>query len=388
MAGRWRMASVQIAFAAMPALVYLFAGLSIAGWRQAISLGTLVAFTTLQTRLFFPVQCLLSVSVDVQSSLALFERVFEYLDLPVEVVGARRGVEPRSGRRSAATSAFEGVSFGYGEEAEPDARATSTSTSRPGRRWRWSARPAPARRRSPTCSPASTSRQSGRVTIDGVDLRDLSHASLAATVGLVSQETYLFHASIAREPALREARSERRRGRARGPRSADRRDDRRPPGRLRHRRRRARLPLLGRREAAHRDRPRDPPQPADPDPRRGDQRPRHRDRARGPARARRARQRPDDDRHRPPPLDHPRRRADRRARPRPRRRAGHARGALRRPAAATPGWSGRNTGRSCRSRLRPSGSARSGTNCKQPHVAELVRGCREASGFSPDGFGR
>src|SRR2546428_77963 len=78
-------ASVQVSFAAMPALIYLFAGLTIAGGGQAITLGTLVAFTTLQTRLFFPVQSLLSVGVDVQSSLALFERVFEYLELPVEI---------------------------------------------------------------------------------------------------------------------------------------------------------------------------------------------------------------------------------------------------------------------------------------------------------------
>src|SRR6187200_1400946 len=85
MAGRWRMASIQIAFAAMPALIYLFAGLAIAGGSGAITIGTLVAFTTLQTRMFFPIQSLLSVSVDVQSSLALFERVFEYLDEPIEI---------------------------------------------------------------------------------------------------------------------------------------------------------------------------------------------------------------------------------------------------------------------------------------------------------------
>ena len=74
----------------MPALVYLFAGLTIASGGAAITIGTLVAFTTLQTRIFFPIQSLLSVSVDVQSSLALFERVFDYLDLPVEI-GEREG---------------------------------------------------------------------------------------------------------------------------------------------------------------------------------------------------------------------------------------------------------------------------------------------------------
>ena len=67
----------------MPALVYLFAGLAP---RSAISIGTVVAFTQLQTRLLFPTQSLLSVGLEVQTSLALFGRIFEYLDLPVDIV--------------------------------------------------------------------------------------------------------------------------------------------------------------------------------------------------------------------------------------------------------------------------------------------------------------
>ena len=92
MAGRWRMASVQMSFAIMPAAVYWFAGYSIAHGHDAISIGTVVAFTTLQTRLLFPMQQLLSVGLEVQTSLALFGRIFEYLDLPVDIVerpGAR-----------------------------------------------------------------------------------------------------------------------------------------------------------------------------------------------------------------------------------------------------------------------------------------------------------
>ena len=85
MAGRWRMASVQMTFAIMPALVYWFAGQSLASGGAAITIGTLVAFTTLQTRLFFPIQSLLGVGIDMQTSLALFHRVFEYLDLPVDM---------------------------------------------------------------------------------------------------------------------------------------------------------------------------------------------------------------------------------------------------------------------------------------------------------------
>ena len=94
MAGRWMMATIQTSFAVMPALVYLFAGLD----GGAVSIGTVVAFTTLQTRIFWPIQSLLNVGVDIQSSAALFERVFEYLDMPVDIhPGERRW------RRRAAT---------------------------------------------------------------------------------------------------------------------------------------------------------------------------------------------------------------------------------------------------------------------------------------------
>src|ERR1700750_2923913 len=85
MAGRWRMSSVQMSFAIMPALVYWVAGQSIAHGGGAISIGTVVAFTTLQTRLLFPILSLLNVGLDMQTSLALFSRIFEYLDLPVDI---------------------------------------------------------------------------------------------------------------------------------------------------------------------------------------------------------------------------------------------------------------------------------------------------------------
>ncbi len=98
MAGRWAMASIQATFAVMPALVYGIAGHLLASGSNAISIGTLVAFTTLQTRLFFPVSSLLSVQTDVQTSLALFDRVFEYLDLP-----DRHRREARRGHASTAS---------------------------------------------------------------------------------------------------------------------------------------------------------------------------------------------------------------------------------------------------------------------------------------------
>ena len=195
MAGRWRMASVQISFAAMPALIYLFAGLTIANGGAAITIGTLVAFTTLQTRLFFPVQSLLSVGVDVQSSLALFERVFHYLDLPVDIEERAGAVTLAPDRVTGAVS-FEGMGFRYrpegpwtlrGIDLEIPAGTTLALVGETGS--------------GKTTLAYLLARlydvEEGRVAIDGIDVRDLTHASLATVVGVVSQETHLFHASIA-----------------------------------------------------------------------------------------------------------------------------------------------------------------------------------------------
>jgi ATP-binding cassette, subfamily B, bacterial len=192
MAGRWRMASVQMTFSIMPALVYWFAGYSIAQGGAAISIGTVVAFTTLQTRLFFPLQSLLSVGIDMQTSLALFHRIFEYLDLPVDIAERADAVELDAVRGELR---FEAVSFGYDADGPPTldridlAVAPGTTTAIVGE----------------TGSGKTTlgylvarlyDATSGRITIDGVDVRDISFGSLARSIGLVSQETYLFHATV------------------------------------------------------------------------------------------------------------------------------------------------------------------------------------------------
>jgi ATP-binding cassette subfamily B protein len=194
MAGRWRMASVQIAFAAMPALIYLVAGLSIAGGGEAITIGTLVAFTTLQTRLFFPIQSLLSVGVDVQSSLALFERVFEYLDMPVEI-DERDGAVELDPAAVHGDVEFDGVGFRYSGDGDEILGGVGIHV--------------PANTTLAVVGETGSGKttlayllarlydvDSGAVRIDGTDVRDLTHASLASVVGLVSQETYLFHASV------------------------------------------------------------------------------------------------------------------------------------------------------------------------------------------------
>jgi ATP-binding cassette, subfamily B, bacterial len=185
MAGRWRMASVQTSFAVMPALVYWFAGQT-----SAISIGTVVAFTTLQTRLLFPIQSLLSVGVDVQTSGALFARIFEYLDLPVDVKEGDTKLDDVRGEVR-----FENVTFGYDPDGPPTLADVDIDVSAG----------AYVAIVGETGSGKTTlgylvarlyDAQAGRVTIDGVDVRDLTFHSLTKTIGLVSQETYLFHASI------------------------------------------------------------------------------------------------------------------------------------------------------------------------------------------------
>src|SRR5689334_19784507 len=184
MAGRWVMASIQTSFSIMPAAVYWFGGVS-----GSIGIATIIAFTTLQTRLFFPVGSLLGVSLDVQTSLALFDRIFEYLDQPVDIDEKPDAIEVgRSG-----DVVFDHVWFGYGDEwTLRDVSftvASGTTTAIVGE----------------TGSGKTTlgylaSRLydvgRGRVTIAGSDVRDLSFQALSRLIGVVSQETYLFHASV------------------------------------------------------------------------------------------------------------------------------------------------------------------------------------------------
>jgi ATP-binding cassette subfamily B protein len=171
----------------MPALVYWFAGQT-----SAISVGTLVAFTTLQTRLLFPIGSLLSVSVDLQSSMALFHRIFEYLDLPIDLAERADAVELHAVRGEVR---FEDVTFGYDADAAPTLDGVDLDV--------------PAGSFTAIVGETGSGKttlaylaarlydvRAGRVTIDGVDVRDASFASLARTVGLVSQDTYLFHASV------------------------------------------------------------------------------------------------------------------------------------------------------------------------------------------------
>jgi ATP-binding cassette, subfamily B, bacterial len=192
LAGRWVMASMSVIFAAIPAVIYLSAGLPMTAGTMTI--GTLVAFTSLQSGLFRPLMGLLNVGVSLTSSLALFARVFEYLDLPVEVDDPKSPVDfdPTlvQGRVR-----FEDVTFTYpgADRAAVDGVdldvAAGTTLALVGETGSGKSTIAAllARLFDPT---------SGRVTIDGIDVRDMRMADLARVVGVVSQETYLLHTTI------------------------------------------------------------------------------------------------------------------------------------------------------------------------------------------------
>jgi len=195
MAGRWRMASVQMSFAIMPALVYLFAGMAIANGSSAITIGTVVAFTTLQTRLLFPIGSLLNVAVDIQTSRALFDRIFEYLDLPVDI-SERPGAVDLDPDGVRGEVSFEDVSFRY-EENGPQTLDGVDLVVAPGSKVAIVGETGSGKTTLGYLVARLYDVTGGRLAIDGVDVRDLSFASLARTVGLVSQETYLFHATVA-----------------------------------------------------------------------------------------------------------------------------------------------------------------------------------------------
>ena len=227
MVGRWFFAIIGTVFSIMPAFVYWLAGTMAANGNPAApTAGDIVAFTTLQSRLFFPMGQLLNVQVEIQGSLALFDRIFEYLDLDPEIVDAPGAVVLEPARARGAV-AFERVSFQYpvepstiaakeGDEAaateavarEDFAGVLPTSSASPFglEDVSFEARPGelvalvgPSGAGKTTTTyliPRLYDVTAGRVTVDGLDVREVTMASLGQLIGFVTQETYLFHASI------------------------------------------------------------------------------------------------------------------------------------------------------------------------------------------------
>ncbi|MEW2353481.1 ABC transporter ATP-binding protein [Spirillospora sp. NPDC029432] len=193
MAGRWTQSLTWIVMASMPAVVYWVAGLTGRGDHMAVSIGTLVAFTTLQQNLLRPAVSLMDAGVEIQSSLELFGRIFEYLDLPVDIAEPRH---PVAAARPRGELSLHGVRFSYPGVERPTLNGIDVTVPA-GRTLAIVGETGSGKTTLSYLVPRLYDATSGRVTIDGTDVRDMSFDALAAAVGMVFQETYLFHASVA-----------------------------------------------------------------------------------------------------------------------------------------------------------------------------------------------
>ncbi|WP_204006263.1 ABC transporter ATP-binding protein [Virgisporangium aurantiacum] len=192
LAGRWRMAWMSVLFAAIPAVIYLSAGLP--GTAGKLTIGTIVAFTALQSGLFRPLMGLLSVGVSITSSLALFARIFEYLDLPVEVDDPPHPVPVRPEAIDGHLR-LENVTFRY-PGSDTAAVDGVTLDVPPGETLALVGETGSGKSTVAALIARLYDPSAGTVTIDGIDVRDMKLDDLAAIVGVVSQETYLLHTTI------------------------------------------------------------------------------------------------------------------------------------------------------------------------------------------------
>ncbi|HSJ00373.1 MAG TPA: ABC transporter ATP-binding protein [Patescibacteria group bacterium] len=218
MIGRWFFALIGTFFSIMPAFVYLLAGSLIIGGDESVSIGTIVAFTTLQSRLFFPLGQLLNVQVEIQGALALFDRIFEYLEMEHDITDAPDAVDlsPATMRGEVR---FDNVTFRYPvaaaqlevaeetAEAEAEGRAVPTAvqpfalegidfSAAPGKLVALVGPSGSGKTTSTYLIPRLYDVDAGAVRIDGVDVRGIKLESLGRVIGFVTQETYLFHDTI------------------------------------------------------------------------------------------------------------------------------------------------------------------------------------------------
>ena len=212
MTGQAVWAGIQIFFSLSPVVIYVLAGYLLYGSLGAasVSAGTLVAFTTLQTRLYFPISTLLRTSVELQSSLALFERIFAYLDIRSEIVDAPDARELPAEQVAGAIS-FRDVRVNYQspllddkDKVDADGKSDAAAWALDGvsfdvKPGQLAALVGPSGAGKTTISyliPRLYDATSGTVSIDGLDVRQIRLQSLARMIGYVSQESYLFHATI------------------------------------------------------------------------------------------------------------------------------------------------------------------------------------------------
>ena len=186
---------IGLSFSLTPALVYWLAGWLSTHGSSALSIGTIVAFSALQARLFFPLTSLLNVQVEVNSALALFDRIFEYLDLPQEITNAPDAIELKPERVRGEVS-FENVSFFYDAEQETPTLADVSLEARPGEQIALVGPSGAGKTTLTYLISRLYDATSGSVRIDGHDVRYIKLDSLGQIVGVVTQESFLLHDTI------------------------------------------------------------------------------------------------------------------------------------------------------------------------------------------------
>jgi len=199
MAGQRFFGLVTVIMSSVPAIIYLVAGLLMVNGEETLTAGTIVAFTAVQARLLFPLMALMRVALDVQTSGALFARIFEYLDLVPAISDSpdAKRVEDAPGPLGAVE--FRAVTFRY-PDAREDSRPTLGGVSfvaAPGETHAFVGPSGAGKTTIVYLAARLYEAAGGSVLFAGADVRDLSHESLVEHVGVVSQETYLFHATIA-----------------------------------------------------------------------------------------------------------------------------------------------------------------------------------------------
>jgi ATP-binding cassette subfamily B protein len=191
MAGRWFNMGTGLFGALAPGIVYWFGGRAVLG--DELTMGSVVAFAVLTQRVFAPFAAIARINTTLLSSLALFERIFEYLDLPVDVQERANAVALATARGNVR---FEGVTFAYNDNVAPALDDVTFDVS-PGEMVALVGPSGAGKTTTTYLLQRFYDPQLGRVLLDGHDLRDLTLDSVASAVGAVMQDTYLFHASLA-----------------------------------------------------------------------------------------------------------------------------------------------------------------------------------------------
>ncbi len=202
MAGQRFFGLVTVIMSSVPAVIYLVAGMLITrgeGGATPITAGTIVAFTAVQSRLLFPLMALMRVSLEVQTSRALFARIFEYLDLVPAISDAPDAVTVDRAPGPLGAIELRDVTFRY-PDARPDSRPTLDGVSfaaRPGESHAFVGPSGAGKTTIVYLAARLYEASGGQVLFAGEDVRALTHGSIVEHVGVVSQETYLFHSTIA-----------------------------------------------------------------------------------------------------------------------------------------------------------------------------------------------